>query len=484
MIKSKKSLVKNYFYNLIYQICTFLPLLIITPYLSRILGAEKIGIYSFTSSILSYFVLFGCLGINLYGQREIAALQNDINKRSKTFYELLFLKAIFIFISTLVFAITCFRDPTYGIYYKILSIELIFNIFDISWFYQGIENFKKMTIQNLVVKILLTGSVFIFIRSDEALITYFVIMVLLNSFSWLLLWLNLNKYLTKINLKKLNIFKHFRNALSIFIPQIAIQVYTVLDKTMLGWMLNDMKEVGYYEQSQKLIHLCLMLITSFGTVMVPRISNLHAENKSIELKERIVKAFNVVSFIAFPMCFGLMAISNNLVYWFFGIDFIPTKGLICILCFLFLAIGFNNITGIQYALSTNNQNKFTVSVVIGALFNALLNLLLIPIFKSSGAAIASVVAETLIFIIQVLYFKKVFDFKSIFKNNIKYFFCSIVMLVFVILLGKVLPISLIGTLVQTVCGIIIYLLLLLFIKDKFVFEMIDSFKINFLKWRK
>lgn len=478
--KTKTSLTENYFYNLIYQVCTFLPLLIITPYLSRVLGAEKIGIYSFTSSILSYFILFGCLGINLYGQREIAAFQHNIEKRSKIFYELVFLKTIFIFISTLVFIITCCRDPIYSVYYKILTIQLIFNIFDISWFYQGIEDFKTIAFQNLIIKILLTASVFIFVRSSDSLIIYFAIMVLINSFSWLLLWFNLNKYLVKVNLKELNLFKHLKDALMIFIPQIAIQIYTVLDKTMLGWILNDMREVGYYEQSQKLIHICLMIITSFGTVMVPRISNLHAENKEEELNQRIVKSFNVVSFIAFPMCFGLMAITSNFVPWFFGIDFLPTINLISILCFLFLAIGFNNITGIQYAISTNNQHKFTVSVLIGAIVNAILNLILIPIFKSSGAALASVIAETIIFIIQIFYFKKTFNFKSIFMTNIKYCYYSIIMFVFIFLIGKILPINIISTLIQILCGIIIYLLMLVLTKDQFLIEIFNKFKIKFI----
>ena len=274
----KQSLKQNYVYNLIYQICILLPPLITTPYLSRVLGAEGIGIYSFTTSILSYFVLFGSLGISLYGQREIAANQNNIEKRSKIFKELFLLKAIFILFSFLVFFIIYFNDERYGIYYKILSIELLTHIMDITWFYQGLENFKKITIQNLVIKILSTISIFLFVKSEDMLLVYFLIMFLSTTASYFLLWLGLKKWVIEVPFKSLEIKKHIKNTFFLFLPQIAIQVYTVLDKTMIGWILNDMKEVGYYEQSQKLIKICLMIITSLGTVMVPRISNLHAEN--------------------------------------------------------------------------------------------------------------------------------------------------------------------------------------------------------------
>ena len=324
----KKSLKTNYIYNLLYQLLVmFLPL-IVTPYLSRVLGAEKIGIYSFTFSVLSYFVLFGCLGINIYGQREIAAVQDKVKKRSKIFYELFALKLIMLLISFLFFVLFYFNNATYGIYYKILTIELFSNVLDITWFFQGLEDFKKITIRNTIVRITSVLLVFLLVKNENDLILYFFINGISNFISYLSLWFNLKKIVKRIKLKDLNILSHLKPTIALFIPQIAIQVYTVLDKTMLGFILNDMSQVGYYEQSQKIVKMLLMVIAALGTVVGPRIANLYANKKEEELKINITNVFNIVCFISLPICFGLISVSKNFVPWFFGNEFLPIINLL------------------------------------------------------------------------------------------------------------------------------------------------------------
>jgi len=207
---ANKSIAKNYIYNLIYQILAMIIPIITTPYLSRVLGAEKIGIYSFTFSILSYFVLFGCLGIALYGQREIATVQDDVKRRSKVFWELFYLKLIMICISFAIFAIINFNNDIYGIYYKILTIELFANAIDITWFYQGIEDFKKITIRNAIVRIASVILIFIFVKNENDLIKYFLINGISNFISYLVLWLNIKKFTVKTKLKELNIVRTFK----------------------------------------------------------------------------------------------------------------------------------------------------------------------------------------------------------------------------------------------------------------------------------
>lgn len=476
----KKSIKKNYMYNLLYQVLIMILPLILTPYLSRTLGAEKIGIYSYTFSILSYFVLFGCVGIGLYGQREIARVQDDKEKRSKIFFELAILKFIMIFTSFIVYGIFYFNDETYSIYYKILTIELFSNAIDITWFYQGIEDFKKITIRNTIVRITSVALIFIFVKDQSDLITYFLINGIANFISFLALWLNLKKFVCKVKIKELNIFHHIKQTILLFIPQVAIQIYTVLDKTMIGSILNDMTEVGYYEQSQKIVKMLLMLIAALGTVMIPRISNLYANNKEEELKSKIYKVFNIVSFIAFPMCFGLIGVSENFVPWFYGEEFLPITNLLCIFSFLLIAIGFSNITGMQYLIPTQKQSIFTFSVTLGALLNVLLNLLLIPRLKGYGAAIASVIVEIIVFIVQAICIRKTFDFKKIFLENIKYLIISIIMFLGVSFIGKYLNASIYSTVIQIGIGGIIYISILLIMRDKILFEILNIAK-NTLK---
>ena len=472
----KKSLKANYIYNLLYQILVMVLPLITTPYLSRTLGAEKIGIYSFTLSILSYFILFGCLGINLYGQREIAMVQEDENKRSKVFWALFILKLITLLISFTVFAIFNFTDSVYGIYYKILTIELFSNIFDITWFFQGLEDFKKVTIRNTIVRLFSTLLIFLFIKNENDLVFYFLIYCGCNFLSCLTLWYDLKKYVKKVKINFKDIFNHIKPTISLFLPQIAIQIYTVLDKTMLGFILGDMYEVGYYEQSQKIVKMCLMLITALGTVMIPRIANLFANNKQTELNEKIVKMFNVVLIAALPMSFGLLAISKDFVPWFFSDGYSSVISLLSIFSFLIIAIGLNNITGMQYLIPTKKQNAFTISVIVGAIINFVLNLLLIPKLSGNGAAISTVTAEFCIFLIQAFYIRKIFNFKLILKNNIKYLFSSLIMFVIVYIVGIFMDSTILTTFIQILVGGIIYVFILFILKDGLLNQLINIIK--------
>ena len=272
----KKSITKNYIYNLSYQILIiFLPL-ITTPYVSRVLGAENVGIYGYTLSIVTYFVLFGALGISMYAQREIAYVQSDIKERSKIFFEIIIFRFITMFVSIFLYYIFFVNGNNYQNYYFILIMELVSTCFDISWFFQGLEEFKKTVIRNIIVKLISFICILVFVKTKNDLSIYILIYVLSNFIGNMSLWMYLPKYIEKIKINELNIFKHLKPTLWLFIPQIAMQIYTVLDKTMIGTIIEDKSEVGYYEQAQKIVKLCLTLVTSLGIVMVPRMANTFA----------------------------------------------------------------------------------------------------------------------------------------------------------------------------------------------------------------
>lgn len=202
----QKSISKNYLYNLFYQILVIVMPLITTPYLSRVLGAEAIGVYSYTLSIATYFILFGTLGVSLYGQREIAYVQDDEKKRSIVFWEIVLLKTITMTISILIFWFTYGMYGEYKIYYRILIIELISQCIDISWFFQGIEEFKKTVIRNSIVKLIFAVCIFIFVKSPNDLIKYIVIIAGANLFGNLSLWMYVPKYIKKNRIKKITYF--------------------------------------------------------------------------------------------------------------------------------------------------------------------------------------------------------------------------------------------------------------------------------------
>ena len=464
----KASVKKNYVYNMLYQVLLIILPIITTPYLARKLGATGNGIYGYTISIVTYFILFGSLGINLYGQREIAYNQKDKEKRSKVFIELIILKSLTMSLTALTFFFIFCRTGEYSIYYKILLIEMLANVIDISWFYQGLEEFKKIVIRNFIIKLISLICIFIFIKVPSDVNKYLLIHVLSTLFGGLTLWLGLKKYICKT--KKLNLKRHLPMITALFIPQVAIQVYTVLDKTMIGAILNNMNEVGYYEQSQKIIKILLTIITAVGTVMLPRLANCFAEKNYNQIKRYMYKTFSFVFMLSFPLTFGIIAVANNFAPLFFGRGYDKVPMIMQVLSPIVLFISISNITGTQYLISTKRQKEFTISVVIGAIVNFLLNLVFIYYYKSIGAAIATVIAELSVTLVQLYFVRKDFNLIEIIKLSRNYIIASIIMLITCYCIDFFITGRLIGLILQVSCGILVYLIILIILKDKFLFD--------------
>lgn len=471
----QKSISKNYLYNLFYQILVIVMPLITTPYLSRVLGAEAIGIYSYTLSIATYFILFGTLGISLYGQREIAYVQEDDKKRSITFWEILFLKIITMTISIFIFWVTYGMHGQYKIYYRILVIELISQCIDISWFFQGIEEFKKTVIRNSIVKLIFAICIFMFVKSPNDLIKYIVIIAGANLFGNMSLWIYIPKYIQKVAIKDLHVFKHLKPTILLFIPQIAVQIYTVLDRTMLGIIIEDKSEVGFYEQAQKVVKLLLTLITSLGTVMVPRMASTFAKGDKEQLKKYMYSSFSFVFFLAFPIMAGLILISGEFVPIFFGQGYEKVAVLINVIVPITLFIGLSNIIGTQYLLPTKRQTEFSISVIVGAIVNFILNIIVIKKYASIGASITTVIAEFLVTAVQFYFVRKEIDIKTVLrlsKNNI---IATVIMFGIVYITTKVLTLhGIYSIIIQITEGCIIYGIILILLKDSFINDVLNK----------
>lgn len=470
---SEKSVGKNYIYNLIYQILVLILPLVTTPYLSKVLGAESIGIYSYTISIVTYFVLFGSLGMAMYAQREIAYVQDEKKKRSKIFWETFILRLITLAISMIIFYFLFVHKGEYSVYYKILLLHILANMFDISAFFQGMEEFKKIIKRNLIVKFISIISIFVFIKQPTDIGKYLLIYSLSNLIGNISLWFYLPKYIVKTPLKDLKFLKHLKPTVILFVPQIATQIYTVLDKTMIGGLISDKSEVGYYEQSQKITLMILTFVTSLGTVMLPRIANKFANGKKEEIKNNILTSFNFVYFLSLPMIFGLVAVAKDLIPWFLGESFEKSIYIIYVISPIILLIGFSNAIGIQYLLPTQRQKEYTTSVVAGAVTNLIFNFIFIPRFMSVGAAMGTVIAETVVTAVQVFCIRKEFELKNILKMSIKYIISSIMMFLLIMILNNYI-LSSIGRVsrmaIDVIIGVMVYLGMLIILRDSFVLK--------------
>ncbi len=472
-----KKIAKNYIYNLIYQVLVIILPLITTPYVSRILGAENIGIYSYTLSIVTYFVLIGSLGIATYGQREIAYVQSDKKKRSSIFWEIIIFRIITMIVVSIFYYFMYIKGTQYTSYYKILILELISNCLDISWFFQGMEEFKKTVLRNTIVKVLSIICIFSLVKTVNDLSVYILIYALSNLVGNISLWAYLPKYIQKIDIKELKLLRHLRPVIALFIPQIAIQLYTVLDKVMIGAMVENKVESGYYEQAQKIIKILLTIVTALGTVMLPRIANKFADGKTDEIKRNIKTSFKFTYLLAFPMLFGIIAISNRFVPVFLGAGYEEVSLLIKIISPIILMIGLSNVIGNQYLLPTKRQKAFTISVLCGAIVNLILNFILIKRYEAIGASIATVIAETTVVAIQFICVRNEIKFLEIIKLGLKNLIASIIMLFIAILIEKIMKnqSSYIIILIQVCTGIIAYFAMLLILKDKFIIEIKDKF---------
>lgn len=456
---------KNFIYNIFYQALLIILPFITAPFLARKLGAESLGTYSYILSIASYFVLFGVFGSTLYGQREVAYVQKDKTKRSQVFFELLIFRIITISLSSFLFYLFYAHEG----YYKILLLDMLSNMLDISWLFQGLEEFKKLVLRNAIIKLTGVACIFLLIKKPEDLWIYFLIYTLSNVLGNLSLWLDLPKYITRV--KKIEIKKHIKPVFVLFIPQIAIQIYTVLDRTMLGTILKDMAEVGYYEEAQKIVKLLTIIVASFGNVMIPRIANAYEQKEEKQMGYYLQKSFESVWFLGIPIMFGIIGIAKNFVPWFLGEEYNKVISLLIYFSPLVMAIGLNNIVGMQYLIPTKKEHYFTISVVSGALINFILNFILIPTIGSIGAIIASVTAEFSVLFIECFFSKKIISIKLLFSNSLKRIISGMIMCIVVLIVGDFFEAKFIYIVIQIIVGVFIYFILLWILRDSYIKEI-------------
>lgn len=496
---TKKSILKNYLYNMVYQVLILVLPLVTTPYLSRVLGAENIGIYGYTYAIVTYFILFGSLGVALYGQREIAYNQNNPENRKKTFFEIVLFRFITIIIAFIVYAIVfVYYGGIYKSYYAILIIELIAAGFDISWFFQGMEDFKRTVTRNVLVRICSVTLVFILVKTKEDLGKFMLIYSIADLVGNLSLWFYLPKYFKGVKIKNFNMIRHIGPILLLFIPQIANQVYKILDTTMIGRIIPDKSETGYYEQAQKVIRLLLTVVTSLGVVMIPRMANTFINNDKKKIREYLQMSFRFVFFISFPIMFGIITIAPFFVPVFFGTGYDKVIILIRIISPILILMGIGNVLGTQYLIPTKRQKEYTISVLCGIVFNFIANYILIHKYASVGASIATVLSEFIVITVQYLFVREDVSLKELLKISWKYVLAAVIMFLICLNVGYIntqnnietelvalasktsfnskLFINMFNMCVIMLIGVNVYFTTLVLLKDEFVFKFIDKVK--------
>lgn len=465
-------LAKNYFYNLIGQILILITPLITTPYISRVLGPGNIGIYSYTLSISIYFIIVGNLGYPLYGQREIAYVSDDQRKINEIFYEIFYGQLITLGIAFICYVIfTVGFTSTNTVIYLAQGIGVFASLINIAWLYQGLEKFRIIVIRNLFIKSFFIISLFIFVKSSSDLLTYTLIINLANLFGNAIIFWGIRKYITEspfqIHIKLKKVLAHFKPALILGIPFYITSVYSVLDKTMIGQLTGSFAEVGFFEQSQKVILLAITVVVSLGTVIMPRLSSEISKHHLVESQDLLNRCLVIVLMLSMPIMIGIIVVADNLVPWFFGPGYESVSILLLIFAPLAVVMGLSNILGNQYLVAAKMEKTLGWVMFIGLLVNFIFNLILIPPFKAAGASISTMTAEIVKLFFMFWILKDIVSWREFLENFLKYFACSCLMglIVEFIKIYFTLESGVLETLLLTGIGIIAYIIILICIRD-------------------
>lgn len=415
------SLKKNFLYNIILTVGNYIFPLLVYPYTSRVLGVVNIGICNYVDSIINYFVLFSALGVGSLGVREVARAKEEGERLDKVFSTLVFFNVLLtIFAVILLVALTYFV-PLFESYKDFLLIgilKLVMSAFLVEWFYQGISNFKFVTIRSLIVRTLYVFGVFLFVRTkDDALIYYFLtcLMVAGNAiYNWLY-----SRKLVKMSFKSINLKLYLVPILSYGLYRILTSMYTTFNVTFLGTVTSDI-EVGYFTTATKLYTIIMSLFTAFTTVMVPRVSELVAKGDRESLVSIANKTFNAVFSISIPLIYICYCYASLIINIIAGEGYEGAVLPFQIVMILLLVIALEQIIIQQFLMAITNSKCIIVLSSLGAVIGLLCNFVLDVPLKSTGAAISWAISEVAILFASLFYFKKYYSIQFPFGRMVKY----------------------------------------------------------------
>lgn len=464
---AKKSLGFNIVYQTIYQIFLTITPLITTPFVSRMLGAEGVGTYSYTLSMCKYFMLFALLGISDYGCRSIAAVRDDREKLSKTFINIFTFQALSSFIAIIVYFLYCYFFVSQDLMVAYLQGMMVIScLFDISWFFIGVEKIQVTVTRGILIKLLTMALTFTLVNKETGVIAYTLAMAGGTLISQMALWLCLKSEIDFVKPEKNEVLRHIKPNLILFAPVIAQSVFQLMDKSMLGWF-STKAQSGYYFNVDMLVNVPEGIIGGLGTVFLARLSYLYAEQNEKEINGVLLQSFELFTCVACPLVFGIAGIANEFVPLFFGQLFLPCIQLAYLLCPVIILKTYSTLLKNEVFIPSHRENYFTFSVVVAAIVNLILNSILIPKFGATGAVIGTIGAEFSELFVLAVGFRKTdtsFQSKELLTNLIYYVFALIMFLgvrgvarLIAVTVGSII----LSVLLQVAAGVVIYSLLCL-----------------------
>lgn len=463
MKQKDKKIIKNFFYNVAYQFLLVVIPLITTPYLSRVIGAEGIGKYSYTYTIVSYFIMFCILGTGVYGERKIAANQEDKVQRSVIFWEIFTLRVVTTLLGGSIYWYAFCRESD-NLIYRIQALHIVVVAIDITWLFAGLEDFPKIVKRNVFIKILNIFFILACVRETSDTWKYCFGQAATLLLGYAFMWPPaLKNDIVRVPIVKLHPFKRVAEIIPFWLSTVMEQIYPLIDKTMIGYFWMDYQISGYYEQAQRIALLCLLVVTALVNVMSPRIVSIYVKKENELIQKYMYATYRFVILAAMPLASGLAIISPIFVPWFLGTEYGGVIPLIQILSMIIFIQGINMVTGTQYMLATGYQKEYFISVFIGTIANIILNNLFIPDYAAIGAARASVASQVIIMIMMFFFVRKVIKWKKIIWISLEYVISTILMIIGIYSFMDHCTSSISDLIFLVLTGVFIYVLSELFI---------------------
>lgn len=477
-MSNKNGLKSSLTYSFIFQLFSIVVPFLTTPYISRVLGVENIGIYSYTTSIVGVFMLFATLGTSSYGAREIARHRNDKTTYSRLFWEIESF-AILTSVITLFawFIFMMYFEVQYCYYFIALTPMLLSVTFDISWLFNGLEMIKYNALRQMLFKTIGMVCLFIFVKTKNDLIIYAVMSSVILLVSNLSAWTHLKTIVERPQLTFKSVLSHFRENIVYFIPAIATSVYTLIDKTFIGLITKDAFQSGYYEQTVRITTIVISLVVnSINIVMGARTTFLFADNQYEEAKKITDSSLDFTILFSLGAIFGLCAVASDFVPLFLGDGYAEVVNYLYLYTAIIFFIGISNCLGSQYYTPIGLRTLSTKVIILAAGINLVLNILFIPFFGSVGAIISTIIAEALIALLYIQLSKGYVVYKTVIKYSWKRFIAGVLMLVVLLALNQLVFSLLIKLMLKIVIGAVVYVTLLILMKDKFILTGISLMK--------
>ncbi|MBB5264804.1 O-antigen/teichoic acid export membrane protein [Catenibacillus scindens] len=472
----KNKLASNMIYLLLYQCLVIFYPILTTPIVSRALGSEVLGIYSYTYSIAYYFSLIALLGLQTYGARIIAMARDDSEGMTKLFWQLYTIQFVWSMVTLgiyLIFAILFEKD---NLLPALAQSTIILNsLFDITWYFTGIEKFKTMVLRNTFIKVVSLIGIFFLVNDKSDLNLYIILLNGTMALGQLSIWPSAFKSVGHPRFLFSGIKRHIFPVVRLFIPIMSLNAYVLIDKAMLG-ILGTMAEVGYYENADKLIKLPIGLAMAVNSVMLPNITYMISHGEKKKSINYFYNALRIVLMFAMPATLGLASAAEQLVPWYLGEDFYECINYIRLLSPVIMFMIISNLLRYLYYIPNQRDKDYTIGVVISTVINFVINLFTIKIIGGYGVILGTLVGEFVGMIYLLVGIRRTLPFKKLGVLLLKTLCASLIMSIFVIAIGDKMESSIITNLLQAAVGILVYAIIIFFLFFKDILALLKSIK--------